>query len=264
MKAPGQHSCPACRGLKGFKIACTICLGTGIVSDVERGDLIEIHPILANGAMDREHFTTVHSSAGGWPMPKKGCITTFSGIAFDLANPTPDMICIEDIAHHLAMVCRWAGATSSFFSVAQHCVLVSKVCSPELRQWALLHDAAEAYIGDLTRPLKAILRADVGALSSIDILEHGIMLAVATKFNLPWPEPAGILKYDDQIQKIEGQMFIRHDGQFHNRDGDVAEIHDLDPGVSLPQPMLIPMIPQAAEQMFLTRYRRLFLDDDGL
>jgi hypothetical protein len=81
-------------------------------------------------------------------------IQTASGVAFDSLDPQPDMVKIEDIAHSLSLLCRFTGHVSEFYSVAQHCCLVSDQMPSHLRLAGLLHDAAEAYVGDVSRPLK--------------------------------------------------------------------------------------------------------------
>lgn len=78
-------------------------------------------------------------------------ITTVSGKRIDLLNPDLSMIDIEDIAHHLALINRYSGATPLPYSVAQHSVYVAQ-SSKNLG--GLLHDAHEAYIGDVTTPVK--------------------------------------------------------------------------------------------------------------
>lgn len=198
-------------------------------------------------------------------MPKRNHITTFTGLQVDLSAPTPEMICIEDIAHHLSMLCRWAGATKSFFSVAQHSVLVSKICPWELQKWALLHDAAEAYIGDLTRPLKVLLRQmDPDSPGSFDMIETGLMRAIAEKFNLGWPEPPTLAEFDDQIQRVEAELFMLHDGQFLSREGTMTKIATLGTQQAITPAYLVPNAPSEAETMFLWRYKKIFHDEDGL
>ena len=83
-------------------------------------------------------------------------ITTFTGRKFHFDDITPGQICIEDIAHTLSMLCRFTGHVHQFYSVAQHSLLVDKQIkgSPEVHLAALLHDAAEAYVNDLSSPLK--------------------------------------------------------------------------------------------------------------
>ncbi|MDP3133715.1 MAG: phosphohydrolase, partial [Burkholderiaceae bacterium] len=84
-------------------------------------------------------------------------ISTFKGNRFYPAEPRIDGIDIEDIAHGLAYQCRFNGQTSAFYSVAQHSLMVADLVPPALRRAALLHDAAEAYLGDMVKPLKALV-----------------------------------------------------------------------------------------------------------
>ncbi len=81
-------------------------------------------------------------------------ILTHTGKRFDLFEPDVDMIDPRDIAHSLAHLCRFNGHTREFYSVAQHSCLVADLVPAEHKLAALLHDATEAYLGDMTRPLK--------------------------------------------------------------------------------------------------------------
>ena len=83
-----------------------------------------------------------------------GCMITVSGKGVSLFDPEPGCIDINDIAHHLANICRWSGATGDFFSVAQHTVMGLAICERERRPQWLLHDAEEAYFGDVIPPVK--------------------------------------------------------------------------------------------------------------
>jgi uncharacterized protein len=113
-----------------------------------------------------------------FPNEEAGWMQTFSGRKFYPLKPIADDICIEDIAHHLSMLCRYNGATKMFYSVAQHCVLASKLFGHGQRAErlaALLHDASEAYFGDFIRPLKYqpefafVLEADEQLQSMINV-----------------------------------------------------------------------------------------------
>lgn len=86
-------------------------------------------------------------------------ITTYTRKHFDPVNPDSALICIEDIAHALPMICRGNGHVSSFWSVGEHCILCAKEAaargySNRLVLAALLHDASECYMSDVPRPLK--------------------------------------------------------------------------------------------------------------
>jgi len=88
-----------------------------------------------------------------------GVIRVRSGAYIDLFDPTPDVIHIQDIAHALSMVCRFGGHTATHYSVAEHSLHVASQLErqyrdPRLTLAGLLHDAEEAYTGDMVRPLK--------------------------------------------------------------------------------------------------------------
>lgn len=91
-------------------------------------------------------------------------IQTYTGKCFYPLDPRPEDIDIRDIAHSLSMLCRYNGHCRKFYSVAEHCVHVSKLVPPEHALWGLLHDAEEAYTSDIPRPLKAMLKIDDIAL----------------------------------------------------------------------------------------------------
>ena len=87
------------------------------------------------------------------------CITTYTGKHFDPTHPDEELICIEDIAHALSLLCRGNGHVRTFFSVGQHCILCAKEAeargySGRLILASLLHDASECYMSDVPRPFK--------------------------------------------------------------------------------------------------------------
>lgn len=110
-----------------------------------------------------------------------------SGIAFDFVDPRPEMVRLEDIVHVLARTNRWGGNIEAVtYTVAQHSLVTAQACKlPQSRAYALLHDAAEAYIGDLPTPLKLWI-ADAGA--DIIKLEMSILFdAIFPALGLPRP-----------------------------------------------------------------------------
>ncbi len=109
---------------------------------------------------------------GGWTQ-------TVSGKRFYALDPRPEDVDILDIAHALSMQCRFGGHTREFFSVASHSLLVSTLVPDRLRLPALLHDAAEAYLIDLPRPIKR--QPEFAHLRAI---ESAIEAAIATRFGL--------------------------------------------------------------------------------
>ncbi|WP_330114894.1 phosphohydrolase [Pseudomonas sp. JS3066] len=84
-------------------------------------------------------------------------ILTRSGKRFDLQSPSAKMVDAADIAYSLGQLCRFNGHTGAFYSVAQHSIIVADLVPAEHQLQALLHDAAEAYVGDMASPLKKML-----------------------------------------------------------------------------------------------------------
>lgn len=129
------------------------------------------------------------------------CIHTFSGIAFDLLKPQPEMIRIEDIVHSLALINRFNGAAMFPYSVAQHSLYVAGLLPPELKLHGLLHDAAEAYVGDMVSPLKKIM-------SEYKKVEARISRVVADVFGLSYPAPEEVKKADLAVLSAEREQVL--------------------------------------------------------
>lgn len=84
-------------------------------------------------------------------------IETFTGRHVDIQTPIPEEFCITDIAHALSNVNRYGGHIYAPYSVAQHAVLMSRMCPTGLALECLHHDDAEAYIGDMPSPFKSVM-----------------------------------------------------------------------------------------------------------
>lgn len=123
---------------------------------------------------------------------------TVSGLWVDAAAPDPKTISIHDIANGLALSNRFAGQTPVPYSVAQHSVLCARVAPDELRLEALMHDAAEAYLPDIPRPIKYMPE-----LAGYRKVEARIMTAIRTRFELRAEEPTEIKLLDRRMCKTE-------------------------------------------------------------
>jgi hypothetical protein len=174
---------------------------------------------------------------------------TYSGQAFDFTDINPEAISLQDIAHSLSLQCRFNGHVLAMYTVAQHSVLVSRIVPPEAQPWGLLHDAAEAYVCDLPRPVKEFLRKDSTAYtSSYDVLEGAIAVAIRQKFvsiNLDHDIKMAVHHADNVLLATE------------KRDLMAPCPRDWGP---LPEPMkqtIVPWSPDLAREKFLERAEEL-------
>lgn len=124
-----------------------------------------------------------------------------SGEPFYPLDARVEDIDINDIAHALGMVCRYAGHCRRFYSVAEHSVIMSFTVDPEHALWALLHDAAEAYIGDVVRPLKHQLPAYMKA-------EDRLVALIAARFGLKGQMPDQVKEHDLRIVVDEREQLM--------------------------------------------------------
>ena len=167
---------------------------------------------------------------------------THSGI-IHLINPRPDEIKIEDIAHQLSNICRWSGCCTEFYSVAQHSIHVADAVPLEMALWGLLHDAAEAYLNDMTRPIKR--HPDMGFYRQ---LETGMMAAICGKFGLAPEMPEVVRDADNRVLLTEAQQLTNHATNARTWYKDVGIIDDL---------TIIPWTPKEAEKRFLNYHHYL-------
>lgn len=176
--------------------------------------------------------------------PKGFYIRTFTGKQFYFHDIVSNNIDIRDIAHALAMNCRWTGHVKDFYSVAQHCVYVSKMVPVEHALAGLLHDASEAYMHDTPSPLKWHLK-QMGFTAFAE-LEEAIDFRVFTAFGLTWPRDPSIKEADLRMLATEHRDLM-------------VNGHDME-GTFMQQPYLFkiePWGPVEAEREFLMRYDQL-------
>lgn len=123
-------------------------------------------------------------------------IFLFSGGMIRPLAPRVEDINIKDIAHALSNQCRFTGHTSTFYSVAEHCVLTMRaVADPALRLTALLHDASEAYLADIARPVKKA----PGFAETYLAFEGALEVVIAQAYGLVYPFPEEITLADDAM-----------------------------------------------------------------
>jgi 5'-deoxynucleotidase YfbR-like HD superfamily hydrolase len=139
----------------------------------------------------KQSETTEPKRFGGWAL-------TYTGLKFWPLDPRPEELCIEDIAHGLALNCRFAGQCQRFYSVAEHSLLVWKILKETGQNitgqlQGLLHDAEEGLVGDMIRPLKY----GTGMNCYRSIVEE-IRVMIFRKFGLP-REMHWTVKYADKV-----------------------------------------------------------------
>jgi 5'-nucleotidase len=135
---------------------------------------------------------------------KRAWIQTYSGGKFHILDPQQDEILITDVGHSLAMQCRFTGHVRRFYSVAEHCVLGSRLVPIKDALWFLLHDSSETWIADVNRPLKHF----TGIGPEYMPIEAKIMEAVCQKFRLPVEEPPSIKKVDNAMLFAEKEQLL--------------------------------------------------------
>lgn len=177
---------------------------------------------------------------------KSNSIVTYTGKRvwpFDLKPKDIDPL---DIAAALSNICRYNGHVSGFISVAQHSCLVHDYAPKELKKQALLHDATEAYCGDMVAPLKHL-----DSLAEYREIEDNIWVVVAERFNLPQ-------QLDEQVKELD--VAIRS-----------AEIRDLKNGIGSLNTsanekiadrfaMVDPWSPKKAKKQMITRMQKLGIE----
>lgn len=173
------------------------------------------------------------ASRGNW-------MQTFTGRVFYPIDPTATDIDPVDIAHSLSLQCRYGGHVDRFYSVAEHCVLMSEWVDPENAIYALLHDATEAYVSDVPRPLK-------GHLPEYKPIEDRVWDEIALKFRLNFVIPEQVWEADNRILLTERAELLSNTRYKWYQDGRME-----------PLPVKVTgWLPEEAEKRYLDRLAEL-------
>lgn len=173
----------------------------------------------------------------GDPNRKGDWFVTYTGKEFYPLDPHLEDIDIRDIAHSLALQTRWMGHCKNFYSVASHSLACARVAETSVPQgvdaaldwnkrcvapWALMHDAAEAYVGDIIRPLKGSLwmaedptTVNETTMHSFKTFEETLLKLIAERFNLPWPIPSEVKEIDNRMLVTEAKANTVHHSGTH-------------------------------------------------
>lgn len=166
---------------------------------------------------------------------------TFTGLRFYPKFPTREMFRIEDIAKSLSQICRFNGHIRTTYSVAQHSLHVSSMLPERLKFQGLMHDAAEAYLGDVVKPLKELL-------PDYRTLERNVWHVIARKFGVPERLDRAVKEADLTALATERRDLYIHPYTFQWR---ISE--DAIPATGI----LVPLTAAAAEAAFLAEFKRL-------
>jgi 5'-deoxynucleotidase YfbR-like HD superfamily hydrolase len=152
----------------------------------------------------------------------------------------PEDVDIYDIVHALANQSRFGGHCTHFYSVAQHSVLVSMMCSSEDALWGLLHDASEAYLVDLPSPLKSCPE-----FAFYREAEANLMGVICDVFGLSREEPASIRVADKRVLATEARDLTMTEGRGWATRSEPYEFH------------IKPWAPEVARAKFISRFHDL-------
>lgn len=173
---------------------------------------------------------------------KGGFIQTYTGKKFYPLDPRPDDIDINDIVHALSHQSRFAGHCTQFYSVAQHCVLVSLMCPQEDALWALLHDATEAYLVDIPSPLKKSPEFEF-----YRVTEKKLMETICDVFGLSHEEPVSVKIVDKRMLATEARDLTMSEGRGWITEAEPFDFH------------IKPWTPEYARVKFVSRLHELML-----
>lgn len=178
-------------------------------------------------------------------------IRVHSGRLIDLENLQPQDILIQDIAHALSNICRFGGHIPRFYSVAQHCCFVADLVPYPARLEGLMHDAAEAYIGDMVTPIKHL-----PSMYGFRALESKVEAAIAKAFGL------GFGYWRNEIKAADGLAYVTESINFKGTVEDsMREKFGIVVGPDGRVVELNVWTPEQAKVMFLDKFREIVETD---
>lgn len=175
----------------------------------------------------------------------KAYIATVSGKQFFLLEPKLEDIDINDIAHSLSMQCRWTGHTKYHYSVAQHSYYCSLLGPANEAFDRLMHDASEAYISDLNRPLKHYTDAGIAYRKVEETIQH----AIADRFTFSRIEPTSVKLADNSMLYAEKYQIVGYTFE----EAEDWQRYDANNGITIE-----PWTPEFAKNKFLERFHELY------
>lgn len=167
-------------------------------------------------------------------------IRLYGGTYFNFLDPEGSDYTIEDIAHALSLINRFNGHTDRFYSVAQHSVIASEHVRPGFEYEALMHDAPEFVVGDVTAPLGSLL-------PDYKAIKKGIEKSVSRRFDVTYPFPPAVHEIDIRMLRTEQEQLM-----------DAGEdVWAVTCGVEPVPVRLLSWSPEHAKKRFLDRYWEL-------
>ena len=175
---------------------------------------------------------------GLYPGKYKGWMETFGGRKVNPWDVKEDDVDIKTIAHSLSLTCRFGGHCKVFYSVAEHSIRVAEIVEPKYQLAALLHDAGEAYMGDVIRPIKYNLPV-------IQEADERAIKVVMDKFGVDYSKDVreAIRQADNIVGATEGRDLMYH----------------VEDWGKLPEPLkwkIVPMSSKEAEVIFLSQFEK--------
>ena len=177
-------------------------------------------------------------------MQTKSSISVLDGTFFDILKPKDYPFKINTIATALSNLCRYTGHVTRFYSVAEHSVLVSMLVPRKHALAGLLHDSAEAFLGDVSSPLKKLL-------PQYQRIEDRVEKAIAKHFQIEYP-------YHEEIHLADKRMYWNErktiapakDTLWHQELGAARKVE------------AVGLVPAEAKKLFLNRYYELIENDE--